>query len=207
MNYLVLIGDIVSSKQIPQREQTQKILSSELKRLSAGNSHIISPYTITLGDEFQVVFSRADGVFNEAMEILSALHPVKVRFSFGVGQILTQLNREQAIGMDGPAFHNARNGIEKLKNSDTLFTVEGLETPHIRLIQESLSLVSYTCKNWNQNRFRTFTSLVHKKEIQKIAEELHVSDKAVYKTISEGNLHNILRLLSEITLIINENLT
>jgi len=207
MKYLVLIGDIVSSKQISQREQTQKILSSELQRLNAGNSHIISPYTITLGDEFQVVFSRADGVFNDAMEILSALHPVKVRFSFGVGQILTQLNREQAIGMDGPAFHNARNGIEKLKNSDTLFTVEGLETPHSRLFQESLSLVSYTCKNWNQNRFRTFTSMVHKKEIQKIAGELHISDKAVYKTISEGNLHNILRLLDEITMIINENLT
>jgi hypothetical protein len=207
MNYLVLIGDIVSSKLISQREQTQKILSSELKRLNTENSHIISPYTITLGDEFQVVFSRANSVFNEALEILSALHPVKVRFSFGIGHILTQLNREQAIGMDGPAFYNARNGMDELKTSDNLFTVEGLETPHIRLIQESLYLVSYTCKNWNQNRFCTFTSLYQKKEIQKIASELHISIAAVYKTISEGNLHNILRLLNEITSVINENLT
>lgn len=206
MNYLVLIGDIVSSRQILKREQTQEDLRNVLLKLSSGNPYLVSPYTITLGDEFQAVFSKADSVLFDAMEILSNIYPVKIRFSFGVGEILTQINHDQAIGMDGPAFHNARYGIEEIKVTGSLFSILGIENSYIKLIQESLNLLSYTCKGWNQNRLRTLISLHRKKEIQTIADELHVSDKAVYKTISEGNLQNILRLLNEITSMVNKDL-
>lgn len=206
MNYLVLIADIVSSRQILQREQTQEDLRSVLQELSRTNPNLVSPYTITLGDEFQAVFNRADNVFSDAMEILSALYPVKIRFSFGVGSILTQINHEQALGMDGPAFYHARTGIEQLKDTNYLFSIAGIDKPDSTLIQESLHLVSYSFSSWNRTRLHTFRSLFNQLDIQKIAAELHVSDKAIYKTISEGNLQNIFRLLNEITAMINKEL-
>lgn len=206
MNYLVLIGDIVSSKKILQREQTQEKLNSVLLKLSKTNTNIESPYTITLGDEFQAVFSQADNVFFEAFEILAAVYPEKIRFSFGVGNILTPINHQQALGMDGPAFYYARQGMEYLKRSDELFSMEGLETPCTGLVKESLCLFSYTSRNWNLNRIRTFVSLCQNNNVQKIAGELQVSDKAIYKTIAAGNLHNNCRLVTEIIRIVNENL-
>ncbi len=206
MNYLVLIADIVASKQIPLREKTQEELKIVLQILNERNIHRVSPYTITLGDEFQAVFSNADHFFHDAIQVLSAVYPVKVRFSLGVGSVLTEINHSMAIGMDGPAFYNARRGMDDLKNSNSLFAIEGIETGSNALVRECLNLVSYNCINWNRNRLRVFASLYEKKDIQRIATELGISDKAVYKTISEGNLTNIFRLLKEITLIINRSL-
>jgi len=206
MNYLVLIADIVASKSIVKREITQEKLSDVLNLLSKNNPSLVSPYTITLGDEFQAVFSKADSIFIEALEILSAVYPVKIRFSFGIGEIHTPINKKIALGMDGPAFYNARQGINKLKNSGDLYSLEGLSIPQSNLIQESLSLFSYTCKNWNQNRLRVFTSMNGKVDIQNIAKELQISERAIYKNISEGNLQNIFRLLNEITVMINKEL-
>jgi hypothetical protein len=206
MNYLVLIADIVGSKSIVKREITQEKLSNVLNLLSKNNSSLVSPYTITLGDEFQAVFSKADSVFFETMEILSAVYPVKIRYSFGIGEIHTPINHKIALGMDGPAFYNARKGINKLKNSGDLYSFEGLSTPQSKLIQESLSLFSYTCKNWTQNRLRVFSSINKKDDIQKIAEELQVTERAIYKNIAMGNLQNVYRLLNEITLLVNKEL-
>lgn len=206
MKYLVLIGDIVSSRQIVQRELTQDKLNSVLVKVSQENPWLVSPYTITLGDEFQAVFSKADFVFSETMEILAAVYPQKVRFSFGVGEISTKINHDEALGMDGPAFHYARDGMDLLKKSGNLFMVNGLSDICNGLIQESLYMVSYTCRNWNFNRLRAFVSCFKNEEIQTVADELHITDKAIYKTISAGNLQNIFRLLNEITRIINERL-
>ncbi len=204
MNHLVLIGDIVASTKISLREKTQENLNDILNKLNINNPNLASRYTITLGDEFQAVFSNANTVFFECMEILSAVYPEKIRFSVGVGKIVTRINYEQALGMDGPAFHFARHGIDELKGSGYLFNILGLEYPHIGLLKESLYLISYTCKQWNQNRLRTFASMYKNEDVQKIAGNLHITDKAVYKTMAAGNLSNIQRLLNEITLIINE---
>jgi hypothetical protein len=206
MNYLVLIADIVGSKSIVRREITQEKLSDVLKSLSKNNPGLVSHYTITLGDEFQAVFSKADSVFTETMEILTAVYPVKIRFSFGLGEIHTPINHEVALGMDGPAFYNARQGINILKNSGDLYYLEGLSDTAGNLIKESLSLFSYTCRNWNQNRLRVFTAMNRKEEIEQIATELRISERAIYKNIAMGNLQNISRLLKEISETINREL-
>lgn len=221
MNYLVLIGDIVASKSIASRGITQDNLSTVLNHLSATNPNLVSPYTITLGDEFQAVFSNADSVFYETLEILSAVYPEKIRFSFGLGEIHTKINQKIALGMDGPAFYNARDGIIKLKNSGDLYIIEGLSNPYKNLIQESISLYSFTCKNWNKNRLQVFTSLCSKEKFQNmgfefqnseralyknIAKELQISERSIYKNIAMGNFQNINRLLIEITKAINEDL-
>jgi hypothetical protein len=113
---------------------------------------------------------------------------------------------EQALGMDGPAFYHARNGIERLKGTNYLFSLEGIDTPYSTLIQESLHLVSYSFNSWNRTRLHTFRALFNQLDINTIATELHVTDKAIYKTISQGNLQNIFRLLSEITILVNKEL-
>jgi len=64
-----------------------------------------------LGDEFQAVFSGAQNIWSCIFVIESALHPVRFRFGLGVGGIDTAINRKQSIGMDGPAFHLAREAV------------------------------------------------------------------------------------------------
>jgi len=207
MNRIAVIADIVASRAIKDRPLIQKQLGEVLAALNArSESGILSPYTITLGDEFQAVFSTADSLFRDAFTILAALYPVRVRFSFGVGTIDTPINFWQAIGMDGPAFHHAREGIEELKRIRGSFDVNGVETPDQGLLKHSLALASHVTRKWNRKRLAVFLQLHDRVPVKTIADTVRLSDKAVYKSIDHGALRIILRLLEEITTLLNTQL-
>ena len=127
MNYLALIGDICGSRKVGERAQLQETLRCVLDQLNAAHGEgLVSPFTITLGDEFQAVLSTATPVWEMIAAIQSELFPVRVRFGLGLGEIETAINREAALGMDGPAFHLAREAMDVLKTEAGLYRVEGL---------------------------------------------------------------------------------
>ena len=49
---------------------------------------------------------------------------------------------DQALGMDGPAFYRARDGIDQLKDSGDLIRLEGLPDRWVTLAEGSLRLLS-----------------------------------------------------------------
>ena len=195
---LVLIGDIVSSRKISERISFDKKLLQTLDELNQRNSLIISPYTLTIGDEIQAVFEDAESVFHDAISILSAIYPQKMRFSLGVGAIIKPINTEQAIGMDGPAFHFARDGIDAMKKSGYLFQLSGENIPHFSLHQHALFLISHNIARWNKTRLLVLEMLLNKLPVKSIAANLHISEQAVYKTINTGALEIIISLFTEI---------
>ena len=48
-------------------------------------------------------------------DIERQMHPIKMRFGIGVGDIRTEVIKEMSIGADGPVYHNARKAIDILK--------------------------------------------------------------------------------------------
>jgi predicted DNA-binding protein YlxM (UPF0122 family) len=203
---LVLIGDIVASKEIKNRKEVQKKLQTLFKSLNKNNKEIISPFTITLGDEFQAVFSKADNVFKYLWEILYALYPVKVRFSFGTGDITTSINTTQAIGMDGPAFYNAREGLNELKQTAFLFNYVSEKERDVKLIKQILFLLSHLSSGWKDKRFKILSFLYDELSIYEIAKKMKITDKAVYKNIDAGALAIIISLTKNISVEINNHL-
>ena len=207
MGYIVLIADIVSSKDIESRRDLQLKISDVLDELnSKKNRYLVSPYTITLGDEFQAVFSRADNVFSEVIQILYAIYPVKVRLSFGIGDIVTPINAERAIGMDGSAFYQARKGIEALKKSNYLFSIKGLRESPVNLIPYILQHISHSINQWRKNRLFILSLMFEKISIGEIAKKVKITDKAVYKNIEAGDIRVIIKLFQEITTMMNLSL-
>lgn len=207
---LVLIADIESSKEINEEERglLQDKLKDELKALNETEQRPLSPYTITLGDEFQAVFENIEGLFTHCFRVLALLYPVRVRFSIGVGSIATPLNEEQAIGMDGPAFHEARQGIEELKESGFLFTIklEEEEGAQLNLINDSLQLLSHELQKWNQNRLSILYLLQEGYDYKQIARRLDISQTAFYKNKEAGALDVVCNLTDHISELINQKL-
>lgn len=203
---IAVIGDIVASRKIKARERFDEKLRNVLDAVNVQKTGLLSPYTLTIGDEIQAVFGNAGALFDDAMAILSAIYPERMRFAFGVGDLSTPINPERAIGMDGPAFYSARAGIEVLKKSGYLFTLEGEGIPAMALIQKNLSLISFLMDKWNDTRMHTLASLQQGIPVKEIAASLRVSDKAVYKTIEAGNLELIMELFGEIETLINASL-
>lgn len=209
-NYLILIADIESSKEIREkdREELQKALQEVLERLNKENESLASPYTITLGDEFQAVLKSADRLFIDIFTILAALHPVSVRFSLGIGSVATPINKEQAIGMDGPAFHEAREGIQQLKEDGFLFSlrIEGEDNPQLKIVNNSLQLIAKEMRKWNKRRLSILQMIKEGFDYKVIAEKLEISKVSFYKNKDAGALDIIDELSDNIVQIINQKL-
>lgn len=207
MQHLILIGDIIASRRLPDRKATQEKLAATVAHLNRRSVHALSsPYTITLGDEFQAVFHCADTIFHDAVSLLLALHPVQIRFAWGLGSLDTPLNPDMAIGMDGPAFHHARAAMTALKKTPHLFTIAGEPLQHPGLAEASLHLISHSLHKWKKNRLHVFSLLSEGMAVKTIARRLGISEQAVYKTIDAGGLRIILSLFEELALLINESL-
>jgi hypothetical protein len=187
---IVLIGDLIESRKLSNRGRaaTQKDLKTVLGQINRDASGILSPWTITLGDEFQAVYQSAGSLFTHLWTIMAAIHPVYARFSVSAGAITTPINRKQAIGMDGPAFHAARDGVNILKKDEGLLRVN-IQNPEIeRLMNASLMLVSKEMLGWNSNRFHILQKLGQGEEVSRIAADMGLSEVAVYKNRKAGAL-------------------
>ena len=206
MNRIVLIADIVSSRKIKERDKMQKNLKTLLRKLNKESGEIISPLTITLGDEFQCVYSSGNEIFRHVWQILDTAYPEKIRFSFGIGEISTAINKEQAIGMDGPAFYAAREGLSELKQKNYLFNISKntTDTEILSFIKSTVFLISFHTYGWKRNRIKIMSLLEEEMTVKKIAKKLNITEQAVYKNISNGGLQLISELTSELTLLINK---
>ncbi len=117
MGYIALIGDIMGSRALANRAECQGRLQSICSHLNENRDHygMASPLTLTLGDEFQALFDSPRGIWQCIAALESTMYPVNIRFALGVGGIVTGINREAALAMDGPAFHRARDAMDRLK--------------------------------------------------------------------------------------------
>lgn len=211
MKYLALIGDIVASKQLAKRGEFQSNLASLLKGISGRNPALASPYTITLGDEFQAVYRRADTLFQDIFTILSGIHPTQARFAIGVGELTTDINPKQALGMDGPAFHRAREAITELKRTGYFIRLRGEPAPAAdddpwRLINHLLNLMTHQVDGWERNRLRIMRGLLRGTSVSELEEELQISKVAVYKNINAAALDEVKGGCDEITRMLNREL-
>ncbi|GAB6282589.1 MAG: SatD family protein [Ignavibacterium sp.] len=205
MKKIVLIGDIVSSQDIKERGMIQKKMINLFKKINENNASLNSPYTITLGDEFQAVYKNANTIFKDICFIKSNIYPIKIRFSIGIGEITTPINKKQSIGMDGPAFYNARKGMNRLKNTSYYLLIEGIESD-IKLIENILFLISHFSSNWKKTRFNILNLIYENKSVLEISKKLKVTDKSVYKNINAGSLMVIKNITNEICELINNSL-
>lgn len=207
-NHIVLIGDIIHSKKLDNdfRKELQESLESVFNKINRETNTLASPYTITLGDEFQAVYHSADDLFKHLWLIYAKIHPVLIRFSISVGEISTKINTEHALGMDGPAFYMAREQIDHMKEKKLLLSIATDYERFNRLINSSLQILEANLRTWKKNRFSVLYRYYEGKDVKQIAKEVGMSDVAVYKNINAGALEAIQVLTKTVSETMNEML-
>lgn len=197
MRHLVVIGDIVSSKSISNRARFQKEFALALGDLNQSNPSIVSPYTLTLGDEFQAVYGSADGVFADLCRLKLACLPVRVRLSLAIGKISTAINPDQALGMDGPAFHAARAGIDTLKASEGEFALAGPLPGDAETRDALIELICTNLETWKPNRWAILAGLLAGATVPELARDNRITEVAVYKNIRHARLDALVPVLKK----------
>lgn len=199
MRVIAVIGDIIGSKELARRDVFQRKLASALAEMGGAGRALASPYTITLGDEFQAVYREAGPLFADLVGLLAGIHPVRARFAIGVGELSTRLNPKQALGMDGPAFHRARDALTSLKGQKALFRIAADAAEPWALANHTLNLVSHQLRRWERNRLQVLAGLLRGRSVREIEDGMRISRVAVYKNIRAAALDEVTAVCHELT--------
>lgn len=112
-----VIGDLVASRQALDRRELQDRLTNSLER---ANSHIrsIDPLTVTVGDEFQGLYSTVNAALAATLVVQLMLGHKNVRFGIGAGPLLLYDRNRSPYHQDGPVWWAARAAIDQLNDKD-----------------------------------------------------------------------------------------
>ncbi len=206
MKYLVLIGDVLASRHLPERAQFQRRLKSALQGLNGRRKVLASPYTLTLGDEFQAVYRDTQGVFADIFTLLAEVAPVRVRLAVAVGEIVTPINPRQSIGMDGPAFHRARARLERLKGEGRLLGIHDSGDGRWKLPAATLAVLSGLMEGWRQTRLQLFAGMLVGTLVPELAKQTRITTRAVNKNIRAADLDEWKHIMDEISRLLSEEI-
>lgn len=214
--YIAIIGDMKESKKIENRKEVQEKFNKILNEINGKyEEDIASKFIITLGDEFQGLLHNGEHIMQIISDIERKMYPVKLRFGVGVGAITTDINKDMAIGADGPGYYNARKAIEYLKEkekrkqtnaADIRFEVEGENQEAAIMINTIVSLMTVIKESWSDRQREIIWNMMEHEDSQsKVAERLNIKQPAVQKSLANGKyyaykeaLDNIEKALAEI---------
>lgn len=110
--WATLVGDVVDSRQHPDRAQLQSTLTT---LLDAVDAQVGGNLAITVGDEFQGRYRTLGEAVEASLRIHLAAHgSVQVRIGLGWGEVVVEAPDRGLMGQDGPAWWRARDAIDTL---------------------------------------------------------------------------------------------
>ncbi|WP_313134298.1 SatD family protein [Anaerocolumna sp.] len=220
--YFAIIGDIINSRNINTdstlqiRNEVQINLSKILEEINIKYADVIAAnFLITLGDEFQGLLNHPKYVFEIIETIKLNIYPIKLRFGIGIGSIYTKINRDMAIGADGPAYYNARKMVEQIKvlekgkmnGSVNIMIKEEVELhPHeINLMNSNLQLCSSIENNWTWKQREIIKEIMLEKKSQvEAAETLGISQSSVQRRLKAAGFYDYIQGVETISTIVSQ---
>jgi hypothetical protein len=206
MRYTAVIGDLIGSKALERdvRRTIQRNLKAHFRNLQpTSTAGLASQPTITLGDEFQALFSAADhaaDVLTFLTEVQDLCRPIDVRFGIGVGSLSTDLT-PVAIGMDGPCFHHAREALEVSHDQELACRVRGGDPLVADMLTFLVSQLLRIRRRWSDEQreaIETYLDLPEKERSwSRVAEELRRSPSAITQR-QQGAQWKLVRALSDV---------
>ncbi|HKL79507.1 MAG TPA: SatD family protein [Mobilitalea sp.] len=216
--YYAMIGDIIHSKEINHklRNDVQNNLKLILEGINQRYSEdIAAKFIITIGDEFQGLLHRPFNLLKIIDEIQFKMYPVRMRFGVGFGEIDTEINKEMALGADGPAYHYARDIIEQIKvsekgkqsgNANILFK-SGREEHHmlLELMNSGLQLCSFIEGKWTDKQRILIDKMKYLGMNQtEAAKELCIAQSSVQRRLKSAGYYDYYSARELISQILNK---
>lgn len=185
-SYYILMADIISSASY----EGKKLMRSFKHLVDTVNKEehlrILSPFTITLGDEFQGVCRSQ----KDAIQCIIALEEkrlylnldFKLRYVLHYGVIETPLNREIAYGMVGKGLTDTRNYLEELKKSkENRFAFHLANQLKSEALDNAFKVYQSFVDDWSSKDTILVNKFMEGKDYKQIANELHKDRSLIWR--------------------------
>lgn len=211
--YIAIVGQIINYKQIQtyRHQSVHDMLERALRYINKTyQGHIVSNFTITIGNEFQGLLDTPEQLFEMIDTITLTMKTVGVDICIGIGlgKMTTKINKEMSIGADGPAYWQARAALDHLhKENDygmnkVAFSFDG--HPDVKLINTTISLGEYMKFKWTQSQLDLLAGIIEMGTYTEtfrqvdLANTMQLQPKALHKRVSISGIKIYLRSRREV---------
>jgi len=200
------MADIVGS-----REKDQATLMKGFKTvIKAVNDKfqdkIISPLTITLGDEFQGVIIdlpwALEIIINIEEEIIHSRSLFKMRYVLFKGEIETSINKTIAYEMLGDGLTKARQLLENSKSTNDRFYIDVKNTAQSNALLDAFRVFQGIVDDWQiEKNWKIFSTFIELKDYKLVAESLDKDRSLMWRREKTGKIKEYLSIKSVINYI------
>jgi hypothetical protein len=189
--HFALIGDIVSSRDLPDRAGVQRRLQVELRRLNDElGPALTAPLKLTAGDEVQGLLGRPERLVDILLAVADGLRPARLVWGLGRGTLDTDPSDDVSV-LDGPCLHRARDAVEAAKSQGRWLVARGLPEPHSRVLEALLDLLDAVRSGWTETRAR-YVREARGRQQREVAARLGVSKQAVHQALAAAHFAPVL---------------
>lgn len=187
MRACVLLGDVVGSRDLADREQFRERLRSACRVVNRSyEDAVLAPATPLKGvDELGVVFEERRATYGIAAALLGGVHPVEVRFGVAEGRIDVGETSADVTAMDGPAFHRADELVESARASGLLFDADFGDPTLDRAIADEINLLLRRRADLTERQLEYVHAYERRGTQAAAAEALGVTQQSVSKELRQ----------------------
>lgn len=147
-HYVVLTGDLKSSRKIKDRIKSQENLKHTLSLINRlFKDAVVAKFVVIGGDGFQGIIQSPSHIINIYYFLFENIeHPFYL--GVGIGEIATRLSKN-VTEMDGEAFHRAAAALIEAKREKKWIKLKGFREGN-NIIESLLNLMANTMWNWTK---------------------------------------------------------
>ncbi len=186
--FYVLLGDVIQSRQIDNRDDFQKIIEETCKNINTMYAEgIYADFKILKGiDEIGGVLSSMSNIYKIITKILDDIYPNTIRFALVFDYIDTALETRNVTKMDGVAFHKASEMIRELKMSKLMFDMSVEDEMLDMAITGQINLIFLFKKNWSATQYNIVREYEKTNKQSEVAKKLRITQQAVSKNLKRS---------------------
>ncbi len=188
--YAVVMGDLVRSESSLPVEFLHARFNQAVDRQNFEHAaNLLSPLTITLGDEFQGITHTVIQAIEIARGMRQELLAEKIdcRFVVGTVEIKSPINSSKAWNMMGPGLARARNKLNQ-KKANQFYRFSISEAPITEVLLDAIGVgLSAIERSWTDQQREDISALIGGLSPAELSERRNVSVHSIYKVRSSGN--------------------
>jgi hypothetical protein len=180
------MGDIVGSETSDSRRKLSNAFNRTISLVNASDEkHLVSPLTITLGDEFQGLTRSLTQGFHVIAKLRLGLlaRQIRCRFVLGVVKLETKVNTEAAWNMMGEGLAQARKRLNDKADPNAYRFSIAADPARERLLDAiGLSITSIE-EDWTETQLKYVQIRQEVDSVERMASRLRITSRSVYKVL------------------------
>ncbi|MGO4773179.1 SatD family protein [Flavobacterium sp. W22_SRS_FK3] len=208
MKQFILMADIISSGKKKQNQLMLDFKNIVHEINQSYQSDILSPLTITLGDEFQgipkdlptainIILSLEENIIHEKLNF-------QLRYSLHQGEIDTPINADIAYEMLGSGLTKARQKLNNLKTEKSKFAISIENKLKNSILSNAFKIFENITQKWNlESDYELVSNFIQFDDYKIVAEKLGKTRSQIWKREKTLNIEsynatkNIIQLITE----------